>query len=64
MARLALPMVDTLAVAGTEDECRERLGAFEGVVDRVILGNAWVGPSEERIEENFRSVMAAFGPGL
>jgi probable F420-dependent oxidoreductase len=64
MIRMALPMVATLAVAGTEDECRERLGAFEGLVDRVILGNAWVGPSEERIEENVRSVMAAFGPGL
>src|SRR6185503_16741932 len=44
MTQIAGPMVDTLAIAGTSDECRERLAAFDGLVDRVILGGAWVGP--------------------
>src|SRR5439155_1227438 len=42
LAHVALPMVDTFAVAGDPDECRERIAAFEGLADRVILGGAWV----------------------
>jgi probable F420-dependent oxidoreductase len=60
MIELALPMVDTFAIAGSERECRERLARFDGVVDRVILGGAWVGPSDERLEENHRSILRAF----
>jgi probable F420-dependent oxidoreductase len=63
MTEIALPMVDTLAVAGTEDECRERLAGFEGLVDRVILGGAWVGPSVDRLLENHRAIVATFAPG-
>ena len=63
MSEIALPMVDSLAVAGTEDECRERLAGFEGLVDRVILGGAWVGPSEDRVLENHRAIVATFAPG-
>jgi alkanesulfonate monooxygenase SsuD/methylene tetrahydromethanopterin reductase-like flavin-dependent oxidoreductase (luciferase family) len=62
MAAIALPMVDTLAVAGTAGECRERLAAFEAVVDRIILGGTWVGPSPERIAANHRAIVRAFAP--
>jgi probable F420-dependent oxidoreductase len=62
MTEVAMPMVDSLAVAGTAEECRERLSAFDGLVDRVILGGAWIGPSEQRIMENHRSILAAFAP--
>jgi alkanesulfonate monooxygenase SsuD/methylene tetrahydromethanopterin reductase-like flavin-dependent oxidoreductase (luciferase family) len=62
MASIALPMVDELAVAGTPDECRERVAAFEGLVDRIILGGTWIGPSEERIAENHRSILEIFAP--
>jgi alkanesulfonate monooxygenase SsuD/methylene tetrahydromethanopterin reductase-like flavin-dependent oxidoreductase (luciferase family) len=62
MAEIALPMVDDLAVAGEPDECRERIRALEKVADRVILGGAWVGPSEERMRENHRLIVRAFGP--
>jgi alkanesulfonate monooxygenase SsuD/methylene tetrahydromethanopterin reductase-like flavin-dependent oxidoreductase (luciferase family) len=62
MTEVALPMVEALAVAGTAEECRERLSAFEGLADRVILGGAWVGPSEQRIAENHRAILAAFAP--
>jgi probable F420-dependent oxidoreductase len=63
MNEIALPMVETLAVAGTEDECLHRLAGFEGLVDRVILGGAWIGPSEERLMENHRRIVEAFAPG-
>jgi probable F420-dependent oxidoreductase len=63
MTEVALPMVDVLAVAGTEEECRGRLAAFDGLVDRVILGGAWIGPSDRRIAENHRAIIAAFAPG-
>ena len=62
MIDVALPMVDTFAVAGTAGECRDRLAGFEGVVDRIILGGAWVGPSDERLEENHRFILDAFAP--
>ena len=62
MIDVALPMVDTFEVAGTAGECRDRLAGFEGVVDRIILGGAWVGPSDERLEENHRFILDAFAP--
>jgi probable F420-dependent oxidoreductase len=61
MADLALPMVDHLAVAGTAEECRRRIAEYEAVADRVILGGAWVGPSEERLLENHLAILEAFG---
>jgi probable F420-dependent oxidoreductase len=63
MTEIALPMVDLLAVAGNEEECRERLAGFDGLVDRVILGGAWIGPSEERVLENHRAIVETFAPG-
>ena len=62
MVDVALPMVDALGVAGTSGECRERLAAYEGLTDRIILGGAWVGPSDDRIEANHRSILRAFAP--
>jgi hypothetical protein len=48
-------------VAGTPHECMDRLAEFDGSVDRVILGGAWVGPSEERLQENHRAILDVFG---
>jgi probable F420-dependent oxidoreductase len=62
MAEIAEPMVNDLAVAGDPDECREHLATFEGAVDRVILGGAWVGPSEERMRANHALILETFGP--
>lgn len=62
MARIAMPMVDTYAVAGSEEECRERLAAFEGLVDRILLGGAWVGPDQEALAENYRRILRTFRP--
>ena len=62
MIDLALPMVDTFSIAGLREECQARLAEFDGVADRLILGGAWVGPSEARLEENHRLIMEAFAP--
>jgi probable F420-dependent oxidoreductase len=62
MTETAMPLVDALAIAGTAEECRERLAEYEGVVDRIILGGAWVGPSEERVKENHRLILETFAP--
>jgi len=61
MVELAVPMVDSLAMAGTAEECRDRLSAFEAVADRVILGGAWIGPSQERAAQNHRAILETFG---
>ncbi len=63
MTEIAMPMVDSLAVAGSAEECRERLAGFEGLVDRLILGGAWIGPSEERLLDNHRAIVETFAPG-
>jgi probable F420-dependent oxidoreductase len=63
MTDIALPMVDALAIAGTPDDCREGVAAYEGLADRMILGGAWVGPSEERLVQNHRAILETFAPG-
>ena len=62
MIRLALPMAETLAVAGTPAECRDKLAAYEGAADRVILGGAWIGPPPDRIAANQLAILETFGP--
>jgi probable F420-dependent oxidoreductase len=61
LAHVAMPMVDTFAVAGHPDECRERIAAFEGLADRVILGGAWVG-SQDRTAQNHQAIIETFAP--
>jgi probable F420-dependent oxidoreductase len=63
MADIALPMVDTYAITGSPEECREQLSAFDGLVDRIVLGGAWVGPDQSAIIENYRRILTSFGPG-
>jgi probable F420-dependent oxidoreductase len=62
MAELAMPMVDTYAIAGTEEDCREQLAAFDGIVDRTVIGGAWVGPDQQAIAENYRRILHTFRP--
>ena len=62
MVRLALPMAEVLAVAGTPEECREKLAAYDGAADRVVLGGAWIGPPPERIEANQRWIIESLAP--
>ena len=62
MANIALPMVDTYAITGPEDECRERLAEFDGIIDRVVIGGAWVGPDPQAIAENHKRILNTFRP--
>jgi probable F420-dependent oxidoreductase len=62
MAEIAMPMVDTYAIAGSEEECRARLSDFDGLVDRILLGGAWVGPDPQAIAENYRRILETFRP--
>jgi probable F420-dependent oxidoreductase len=62
MADIAGPMVDTYAITGSADECREQLEQFDGLVDRLLLGGAWVGPDQEAIAENYRRILHTFRP--
>jgi probable F420-dependent oxidoreductase len=61
LVELAMPMVDTFAITGSEEECREGLAAFDGLVDRIVLGGAWVGP-QDAVAENHRRVLESFRP--
>jgi probable F420-dependent oxidoreductase len=63
MVDIALPMVDTLAIAGDPASCRERIEAYDGVVDRLILGGAWVGTDPARVTQNYRQILETFAPG-
>ena len=63
LAELSMPMVDTYAITGPVEECRERLAAFDGLVDRIILGGAWVGPDPATLAANIERVLDAFAPG-
>jgi probable F420-dependent oxidoreductase len=62
LAELAMQMVDTYAITGSVEECRERLAAFDGLVDRIILGGAWVGPDPASLAANIERVLEAFAP--
>ncbi|HEX6207596.1 MAG TPA: LLM class flavin-dependent oxidoreductase [Actinomycetota bacterium] len=62
MADLAMPMVDTYAICGPPEACREQLAAYDGLVDRIVLGGAWVGPDRSAIVENYRRLLSDFTP--
>lgn len=62
MAEIAMPMVETYAITGDEGECRARLADFDGLVDRVLLGGAWIGPSQDALAENYRRILETFRP--
>lgn len=58
-------MVDTIAVAGSPDEVRQRLDAsFGGIYDRVLLYSPSYGLSTGRLRENLDAIIDAFGQGM
>lgn len=62
MADIAMPTVDTYAICGTVDACREQLAGYDGLVDRIVLGGAWVGPDRSAIVANYQRILAEFRP--
>jgi alkanesulfonate monooxygenase SsuD/methylene tetrahydromethanopterin reductase-like flavin-dependent oxidoreductase (luciferase family) len=62
--------VERYAVAGTPDEVKDRLPAFEAEVaasagghgiDHLILGGAWYKVPPQRLFENFAAILETFG---
>jgi hypothetical protein len=54
-------LCDAIAVAGPADEVRERVGAWDDVADRLLMGGPWYGPSFERMLENGQAILETFG---
>jgi alkanesulfonate monooxygenase SsuD/methylene tetrahydromethanopterin reductase-like flavin-dependent oxidoreductase (luciferase family) len=44
-------LLDAIAIAGRPDEAADRLRAWEGVADRVVLGVPWYGMDAGRQRE-------------
>lgn len=54
-------MVDEIAVAGTPDEVRDQLRAWEPLSDEVLLYSPSFGLSEGRVQENLDAMVDTFG---
>ncbi len=57
-------MIDTLALAGTPDDCRKQLERYREVLDFPTLYTAGVGPArtvpQERVRENLQTIIETF----
>ena len=54
-------LCDAIAVAGPVDEVRDRIKAWDGLADRLLMGGPWYGPSFERMLENGQAILETFG---
>ena len=57
-------MIDDIAVAGTSEQVRARLGRYSGVLDHVILQSPSMVIGPERAAENARSLIAIAGQNV
>jgi hypothetical protein len=53
-------MVEEIAIAGTADECGEKLRRWDGLVDTPLYAPS-VGVSPERLADNNRRIVETFG---
>jgi alkanesulfonate monooxygenase SsuD/methylene tetrahydromethanopterin reductase-like flavin-dependent oxidoreductase (luciferase family) len=57
-------MIDTLALAGTPDDCREQLERYRDVLDFPTFYTAGIGPArtvpQERVRENLEMIIQTF----
>ena len=56
-------LCDAIAVAGTKEEVKEKVRAWNGIADRVMVAGPWYGPKPERMLENYQALVETFGPG-
>jgi probable F420-dependent oxidoreductase len=54
-------LCDAIAAAGSADEVRERVAAWEVVADRILVSGPWYGPSAGRMMENYQALVETFG---
>jgi alkanesulfonate monooxygenase SsuD/methylene tetrahydromethanopterin reductase-like flavin-dependent oxidoreductase (luciferase family) len=50
-------LLDAIAIAGRPDEALDRLAAWEGVAERVVLGVPWYGMTPERQREAIEAAL-------
>jgi probable F420-dependent oxidoreductase len=53
--------VERYAIAGTPDEVKDKLAAYERHVDHLILGGAWYKVPMSRLGENLWAILETFG---
>ena len=53
-------MVDEIAIAGTPDEVRDQLKAWEGMADHVLLYTPSIGLKSGRVQENLDAIVDTF----
>ena len=54
-------LCDAIAVAGTADEVKQRVTAWEPIADRMMVAGPWYGPKPERMFENYQALVETFG---
>jgi probable F420-dependent oxidoreductase len=54
-------LCDAIAVTGSADEVVERVAAWDGVADRVIVSGPWFGVDPARSKDNHEALIEAFG---
>lgn len=54
-------LCDALAVAGRVDEVKDRMAAWDGLADRLMVAGPWYGPSAGRMLDNYRALVETFG---
>jgi len=54
-------LCDAIAIAGTAQEAKERISAWDGIADRVSVGGPWYGPKAGRMFENYQALVETFG---
>ncbi len=54
-------LCDAIACAGTVDEVKDKVKAWDGIADRLMVSGPWYGPKPERMFENYQALVSAFG---
>jgi probable F420-dependent oxidoreductase len=54
-------LCDAIAVAGPASEVLDRVEAWHGVADRLMVSGPWYGPSPQRMLENYQALVETFG---
>ncbi len=54
-------MVDEIAIAGTPDEVRDQLKAWDALAEHVILYTPSIGMKGGRVQENLDAIIDTFG---
>jgi probable F420-dependent oxidoreductase len=54
-------LCDAIACAGPADEVKDKVQAWAGIADRLMVSGPWYGPTPVRLMENYQSLVETFG---